>query len=322
VSQLDLFGPPPSEASDDLAAAHAEASALAARLDPRIRFGTSSWSFPGWRAIVYSRSLSQTTLAREGLREYARHPLLRTVGIDRSFYAPIPDDDLKRYADQLPDGFLACAKAGASVTSAVRLGSREAAEEPNPNFLAPGVFIEEMLEPFARHFRRFTGPFVLEFSPLPRGVRIAAAEFLDALDRFLAALPSEFRYAVELRERSWLTRAYAEVLTRHGAGHVYNYWSAMPMPLEQAEIVPPGTLRHAVVRLLLPPGTRYEQQREAFRPYDRIQAPDPVMRRQVVEIAQRSVGRGSDVFVLVNNKAEGSSPLTIMEIARLLQPGL
>ena len=321
MSQLDLFGPPPPAPADELEAVYAEASALAARLDARIRLGTSSWSFPGWRGLVYSRAVSQSALAREGLREYARHPLLRTVGIDRSFYAPIPDDDLKRYAEQLPDGFLACAKAGASVTSVTRLGGRDAADEPNPNFLAPDVFIKEMLEPFTRHFRRFTGPFVLEFSPLPRGVRIPAAEFLDGLDRFLAALPSEFRYAVELRERSWLTPAYAEVLTRHGAGHVYNYWSAMPMPLEQATVVPPEALRHTVVRLLLPPGSRYEQQREAFRPFDRIQAPDPAMRQQVVEIARRSVGRGSDVFVLVNNKAEGSSPLTVMEIARLLQPG-
>lgn len=318
MSQLDLFGPSSLDTTGDLDAVYAKASELAARIDPRIRFGTSSWSFPGWRGLVYSREMSQTALAREGLREYARHPLLRTVGIDRSFYGPIPDDDLKRYAGQLPDGFLACAKAGASVTSAVRHGSRGA--EPNPDFLAPNVFLEEMLEPFARHFRRFTGPFVLEFSPLPRGVRIAAAEFIHGLDRFLGALPSDFRYAVELRERAWLTSAYADVLARHRAGHVYNYWSAMPMPLQQAAVVPPEALPHAVVRLLLPPGTRYEQQREAFRPFDRIQTPDPAMRSQVVEIARRSVGRGSDVFVLVNNKAEGSSPLTVMEIARLLQP--
>lgn len=318
MSQLDLFGPSSLDTTGDLDAVYAQASELAARIDPRIRFGTSSWSFPGWRGLVYSREMSQTALAREGLREYARHPLLRTVGIDRSFYGPIPDHDLKRYAGQLPDGFLACAKAGASVTAAVRHGSRGA--EPNPDFLAPNVFLEEMLEPFARHFRRFTGPFVLEFSPLPRGVRIAAAEFLHGLDRFLGALPSDFRYAVELRERAWLTSAYADVLARHRAGHVYNYWSAMPMPLQQAAVVPPEALPHAVVRLLLPPGTRYEQQREAFRPFDRIQTPDPAMRSQVVEIARRSVGRGSDVFVLVNNKAEGSSPLTVMEIARLLQP--
>ena len=90
------------------------------------------------------------------------------------------------------------------------------------------------------------------------------------------------------------------------------------MPADQARIVDPESQPHVVTRLLLPPGTRYEQQREAFRPFDRLQAPDPVMRQQVVEIATRAAGRGSDVFVLVNNKAEGSSPLTVMEIARLL----
>ena len=90
------------------------------------------------------------------------------------------------------------------------------------------------------------------------------------------------------------------------------------MPAAQARVVPPESLPHVVARLLLPPGTRYEQQRDAFRPFDRLQAPDPVMRQQVVEIARRASGRGSDVFVLVNNKAEGSSPLTVMEIARLL----
>ena len=164
--QLDLFAPldsrPSGEPGDGLAAVHAEAAELAGRIDPLIRFGTSSWSFPGWRGIVYSRAMSDSALARDGLREYARHPLLRTVGIDRSFYAPIPDEDLQRYASQLPGGFLACAKAGASVTSAVLPGAR--GEEPvaNPTFLSPGVFIDEMLTPFARHFRAFTGPFVLD----------------------------------------------------------------------------------------------------------------------------------------------------------------
>jgi uncharacterized protein YecE (DUF72 family) len=318
VSQLHLFDPAPTGEHPSLDAVYAEAAELASRIDPRIRFGTSSWSFPGWRGIVYAHGRTETALARDGLREYARHPLLRSVGIDRSFYAPIPDEDLQRYAGQLPDGFLACAKAGASVTSPVKLGSRGALPEANPDFLSPAPFVDEMLEPFARHFRRFAGPFVLEFSPLPRGVRLPVDEFLGALDDFLGALPREFRYAVELRERSWLTPGYAEVLSRHDAGHVYNYWSGMPMPGDQARVIPPESLPHAVMRLLLPPGTRYEQQRDRFRPFDRVQAPDPAMRRQVVEIATRAAGRGSDVFVLVNNKAEGSSPLTVMEIARLL----
>ena len=108
-SQLTLFDDEPEPRPDDadaaaLARVHAEARALAADLPDGVHLGTSSWSFPGWRGIVYSRSRSQTALAREGLREYARHPLLTTVGIDRSYYAPIPMADLQSYAEQLPAG--------------------------------------------------------------------------------------------------------------------------------------------------------------------------------------------------------------------------
>jgi len=326
VAQLGLFGPPDTTPDVDpsvaaLAAVHDEARTLAAALDPRLRFGTSSWSFPGWRGIVYSRAGNERDLAREGLREYARHPLMRTVGIDRSYYAPIPEDDLVRYASQLPDGFLACAKAGASVTSTVRHAGRGESPAVNPTFLAPEVLVEEMLEPFRRHFHRFCGPILLEFPPLPRALSLPVSEFLDGLDRFLDQLPRDFRYAVELRESSWLTPPYAAILKRHGASHVFNYWSAMPMPAEQAVVVAPEQQATTVIRLLLPPGTRYEQQREAFRPFNRLRAPDPVMREQVAALSRRALAAGGDVFVLVNNKAEGSSPLTVTELARLLTRG-
>jgi len=337
VAQLGLFGPPDTTPEVDqsaaaLAAVHDEARTLAAALDPRLRFGTSSWSFPGWRGIVYSRAGNERDLSREGLREYARHPLMRTVGIDRSYYAPIPEDDLVRYASQLPHGFLACAKAGASVTSTVRHAGRGESPAANPTFLAPEVLVDEMLEPFRRHFHRFCGPILLEFPPpyarsatggrpLPRTLTLQASEFLDGLDRFLDQLPRDFRYAVELRESSWLTPSYAAILKRHGASHVFNYWSAMPMPAEQAVVVAPEQQATTVIRLLLPPGTRYEQQREAFRPFNRLHAPDPVMRDQVAALSRRALAAGGDVFVLVNNKAEGSSPLTITEIARLLTRG-
>ena len=323
MSQLDLFDAPDDAPAAEpsakaLAAVHAEAADLAARIDRRIRFGTSSWSFPGWQGLVYSRTMTNSALSRDGLREYARHPLLRTVGIDRSFYAPIPDADLQRYASQLPDGFLACTKAGASVTSAVALGARGGEPAANPHYLSPTVFMDEMLTPFSRHFRRFSGPFLLGFPPLPRGVSLSATEFLGGLDHMLGALPRDFHYAVELRERAWLTAEYAQVLRVHGASHVFNYWSRMPLPAAQAELVAPESQPLNVIRLLLPPGTRYEQQREAFRPFDKVLAPDPVMRSQVVRLARRSVAAGRDVFILVNNKAEGCSPLTVMELARLL----
>ena len=167
-------------------------------------------------------------------------------------------------------------------------------------------------------FAAHTGPIVLEFPPGPRGSAPAAAGFADALDRFLEQLPREFEYAVEVRDRALLTPAYAAVLARHRVAHTYNYWSAMPMPLAQADVVSPDAAPFAVVRLLLKPGTWYEDQRDLFRPFNRLVAPDEPMRDEVVQLTATALRRGRRVYVLVNNKAEGSSPLTIEALAERL----
>jgi uncharacterized protein YecE (DUF72 family) len=321
--QLDLFpAPPPREPRrsperERLEREHAEAAEITARLPPNVRFGTSTWSFPDWAGIVYSRRASVTELAREGLAEYARHPLLTTVGIDRSYYAPIPREDLLRYAAQLPPGFPCCAKAPEAVTSAaLSARSKVGSKGPNPDFLNPRLFIQEVLEPFREAFRDHTGPFVLQFPPssLAPGPR----EFAEKLDRFLDALPADFHYAVELRDSALLTFGYREVLGRHGAAHVLNYATAMPMPLEQAETVPIETAPFAMIRLLLPPATRYAERAAALKPFERLTDADDDMRAQVVALAQRAVAANIPVSVLVNNKAEGCAPLTIRALAELL----
>jgi uncharacterized protein YecE (DUF72 family) len=303
------------EAARALAATHAEARAIAGELPPDIYYGTSSWSFPGWKGLVYSGSRPATSLSREGLREYSQHPLLRTVGIDRTYYAPISVDELRSYASQLPAGFRCCTKAPASVTG-LTIAPASAGAAINAHFLSADRLIHDLLLPFALVFREHTGPFILEFPPFPRQARLEPAEFLVRLDRFLGQLPREFDYAVELRDARLLTPAYRDVLVRHKVAHTFNYWSAMPMPAAQAEIIRPEDLPFTVVRLLLRPGTWYEDQREQFRPFNAIVQPDEVMREQVTALSDRALTTGRKVWVLVNNKAEGSSPLTIMELAK------
>jgi uncharacterized protein YecE (DUF72 family) len=326
--QLDLFASRPgaprprSAESERLEREHAEAAAIAARLPRGLRFGTSSWSFPDWAGLVYSRAAKVGELAREGLREYARHPLLTTVGIDRSYYAPIPAADLLRYAEQLPPGFPCCAKAPEAVTSAslpARSGGRSG--QPNPEFLNARLFEDETIAPFREVFRDHTGPFILQFPPAPRSLRIAGPAFAERLERFLGELPKNFRYAVELRDPALLTREYRDALAAHGAAHVYNYVTAMPMPAEQAKTIPVGSAPFTVIRLLLRPGTTYGERREEMMPFNRLTDPNPEMREEVVSLARTAVESGIPVSVLVNNKAEGCSPLTIRALAEMLAVG-
>ena len=108
-------------------------------------------------------------LARDGLREYAAHPLLTTVGIDRSYYAPIPDEDLRRYAEQVPAGFRACLKAPSSVTSAATFdpGARTRSI-PNPDLhVGRRGSSTSSSSRVPASFAPTPGPFVLEFPPAP-----------------------------------------------------------------------------------------------------------------------------------------------------------
>lgn len=331
--QLSLFGEPDTPPAapethlldDALVDRLARARTVAAGLPAELAFGTSSWAFPGWAGLVYPYGLAAASLGREGLRHYARHPLLRTVGIDRSYYAPLPIDDLRAYADQLPDGFRACLKAPASVTSRVLPSFGAARSGPattNPDFLSVERLIADLLEPLAVAFMAHTGPIILEFPPGARASAQSPASFLEALDAFLERLPRDFEYSVELRDRALLTPAYAALLARHRIGHTYNYWSAMPMPLSQAAVVPVETQPVAVVRLLLKPGMWYEDQRDKFKPFNRLVEPDPAMRDEVVQLTTRALTRGMKVYVLVNNKAEGSSPLTVQALAERVAAAL
>jgi len=322
--QLFLFEPPEDDAArrarataEALDERRAAAAAVAARLPDRLAFGTSSWAFPGWAGLVYPAGVAATALGREGLGHYVRHPLLRTVGVDRSYYAPLPIDDLRHYAAQLPEGFRCCIKAPAAVTSRLMstFGSGRGAAVPNPDFLSIDRLTRELLEPLAVAFHAHTGPVVLEFPASAREPRQPVHAFHDALDGLLARLPAGFDYTVEIRDQALLTEEYRALLARHGVGHTYSYWSAMPLPSAQAGVVPIDTAGHVVLRLLLRPGTWYEDQRDRFTPFNRLVEPDETMRDDVVALTRQALARGRRVYVLVNNKAEGSSPLTIEALA-------
>src|SRR5262245_5955808 len=78
---------------------------------------------------------------------YAKHPLLRAVGIDRTYYAPISADQFAAYAAQVPDGFRFLVKAH-ELCTIPRFGPQNrynaAPGEPNPQFLDPAYATEQV----------------------------------------------------------------------------------------------------------------------------------------------------------------------------------
>ena len=302
------------------AAVGLDPAALARRIPPAVRIGTSSWNYPGWRGLVYHRDYETKGASTRMLEEYARFPLFRTVGIDSTFYAPPTEEILEGWARHLPPGFPCVSKVWDQLTVQTHAKARNPgrAGQSNPDFLNPDVFVEAVYQPYQRYFADHMGPFVFEFQSVPRRSGVGAGEFAEHLDAFFSALPRDAQYAVEIRNEEFLTPMYFAVLREHGVAHVFNSWTRMPSIGDQLDL--PGSVPGSfiVARALLRPGRSYDEAVDAFAPYDRIQDPNPELRHDLVRLIRRAVETRVPAYLLVNNRAEGSAPLTIAEIARML----
>jgi uncharacterized protein YecE (DUF72 family) len=295
----------------------AELQRLAASLPPDLRLGTSSWSFPGWAGIVYAESVSSQRLSRMGLQAYTRHPLLRAVGIDRTFYAPVPAGDLGEYAQAVGDDFRFLMKAHEACTTArypnhPRYGA--AAGQRNDLFLSASYACEQVVGPFVEGLGPKGGPLLFQLPPQDLGAAGGPPAVVDRLHRFLDSLPRGPLYAVELRDPRLLTPAYRDALTATGAAHCFNVHPTMPDIDTQARRV--GTdFPATVVRWMLGGGMQYEQARERYDPFDRIVDADPAARSQITARCAATARAGRAAYVIINNKAEGSAPLSAFALA-------
>ncbi len=324
--QLDLFagaraGEAPRSAPVGPAPVAPRLEALAAALPAGVRFGTSSWSFPGWAGLVYDRLYPAKRLAHEGLAAYARHPLLRVVGIDRTHYEPLPEGDLAAYAATVPPDFRFVVKAHDAVTFArypnlPRFGARRGTE--NPRFLDAAYAAAEVVEPFRRGLGARGAAILFQFAPQELG---GPTRFARRLGDFLAALPRGPLYAVELRNRELVTVEYGAALARAGACHVANVFPHMPDVRAQTALAGAARAPAVFVRWMLRDGLSYEDTGRRWRPFNRIVEPDPGARRAILDVVREAAGRGQPVYVTVANNAEGSAPLSILALAEELASG-
>jgi uncharacterized protein YecE (DUF72 family) len=324
--QLELFAPAPGVADEPERPPEPPAPApvpealreVAARLPADLRLGTSSWSFPGWTGLVYAGEATTEQLAREGLPAYARHPLLRTVGVDRTFYGPVPAETFRAWAEAVPEDFRFLVKAHEALTLArfpfhERYGVRRG--EENPTFLDPGYARDAVVAPLVEGLGEKAGPLLFQFPPQDVQALGGPSAFADRLHAFLAALPSGPLYAVELRNRELHTADVADVLEDVGALPVLSVWRNLPPLPQQAWRLRARSASALVVRWMLPPQLGYEEARELYAPFDRLVNEDPAVRGDIASLAVEALAEGRPVYVSINNKAEGSAPVSVERLA-------
>jgi uncharacterized protein YecE (DUF72 family) len=320
AEQLGLFGAEPaSRHVVGVAALDPEVQALGARLPRSLYLGTSSWSFPGWQGLVWDKAYSEQVLARRGLAAYARHPLLRSVGIDRTHYAPIDVAAFREYAQAVPPGFRFLTKAHEACTLAVfpghpRYGAQRG--QLNPLFFDAAYARDHVVAPFVEGLEASAGPLLFQLAQQPlETLGGSPRRFAEKLYRFLRDLPKGPIYAVEVRNPQLLTPDYRAALRAAGAVHCINVVPQMPAPSLQ----PLAEKDPLVIRWMLAAHHTYETALAAYRPFDRMVDPDVVTRLQLARLVGSALKREVPVWLIANNKAEGSAPLTLVELARCLE---
>jgi uncharacterized protein YecE (DUF72 family) len=324
--QLPLFaetppaapGLPATAAAVGAAVPSPEVVELAARLPAGAYLGGSTWSFPGWAGLVYDRAHPAARLARHGLAAYARHPLLRAVGIDRTHYLPLPAAELALYAAAVPADFLFLVKAHEACTLVhypdhPRYGAERG--RPNPRFLDAAYAAAEVVAPYVEGLGAKGGALLFQFAPQDLG---PPRRFAARLHAFLAALPPGPLYAVELRNRELLTADYAAALAAARACHCLNVHPRMPDVRVQARLAGVAAGPLTVGRWLLGSGATYEAASKRFAPFDRLAAPDPRARGALAELARAALAAGRRVLLTVNNNAEGCAPLSVVALVEEL----
>jgi uncharacterized protein YecE (DUF72 family) len=169
-----------------------------------VYIGTSGWSYDHWEGILYPKSTS--SLKR--LDAYARE--FRTVEVNNTFYRWPKEDVFSIWRARSPDGFMFSAKASRGLTQFRKLSD-------------PVPWLERMEAGLSRLGEK-RGVTLYQLPPhFPLN--------LDRLDRFLGAVPSGRRAAVEFRHRSWDVEETFEVLSRYGTAYCVMSGANLPCVL-------------------------------------------------------------------------------------------
>lgn len=158
-----------------------------------IHIGTQGWNYQDWTGSFYPRG----TKAAESLDLYVR--AFDTVEIDATFYAIPSATTINSWYSRAPAGFTYALKLPQQITHEQRLHDSAAT-------------LTEFCER-ARGLKNKLGAVLIQLPPdfSPRA--------WPALEKFVPLLPADMRFAVEFRDRAWLSGEFGErllgLLTEH-----------------------------------------------------------------------------------------------------------
>ncbi|MDX9957395.1 MAG: DUF72 domain-containing protein [Spirochaetia bacterium] len=280
----------------------------------KLYLGTCSWKYPSWDGLVYSSREPGNYLA-----EYARH--YDTVEVDQWFWslgksgAALPRlETVAEYDLSTPPEFRFTVKCPNALTLTHHHGKKGEPLHPNERFLDHDFFMR-FLESLAVLVPKI-GLFIFQFEYLNKDKMPSRNQFMDSLGVFLSGLPGDMPYAVEIRNPRWMDDSWFKLLQGHGAAPVLlqGYWmDDVAVTMDRYAVMLGDT-----VCIRLHGEDREGMEERTGSDWSCIIRPKDDELQRISGAVSKLLGAGKKAFVNVNNHYEGSAPLTIQKLRRLL----
>jgi len=258
---------------------------------PGLRIGTSAFTAAGWPGSFYPPELKP----RDYLAYYASK--FNTVEVDSTFYRAPTASTVNGWYEKTPSDFVFAAKVPQIIThEKVLLDCEKEFEE----FVDTMDLLDDKL-----------GPLLLQF-PYFKETDFSQTDFLTRLRFFLKRLEgTTVRYAIEIRNKTWLDQRFADLLREHKVALVLQDQGWMPRPNQlKFDYI---TTDFAYVRLL---GDRKGIEKQT-KVWDKAIVDRSKELRSWVSVCKETVRRGTPTYVYVNNHYAGHAPATVAQFIAL-----
>jgi uncharacterized protein YecE (DUF72 family) len=215
----------------EVAATHANTAVVDRRYSlPGILLGTSSFTASGWAGSFYPKGMKSADYLSYYATQFA------TVEIDSTFYGCPSPRTVNNWAARTPDDFIFAVKVPLVITH------EKVLEDCDSEWNA---FVNTMdaLGPKL-------GPMVFQFPSFDKWKFPKQDGFLTVLEPFLKKLPSDHKFVIEIRNKTWLDARFADVLREHHVALALTDTSFLPRPWEMKEKFNMVTADFAYVRWL------------------------------------------------------------------------
>lgn len=252
-----------------------------------IRLGTSAFTAAGWESAFYPAGMKPADF----LTYYATK--FDTVEVDSTFYATPSASTVTGWARKTPDNFVFALKVPQSITHQKVLVDCD--QEFN-DFVSVAELLGAKL-----------GPMLLQFGYFNRSVFTSRAQFIARLKPFLRKLPTGHKFAIEIRNKHWLTPAFFKLLREHNVAYALTDQSWMPGPSEISAKVDPITADFTYIRWL---GDRKGIE-QVTKVWNRIVVDRAAEMTSWVDVCKKIQRRGVSIYAYFNNHYAGFGPASV-----------